>query len=173
MRDDLSHGERRPPRPDVRERVAGVAAAGVLLALLVAGTLVTASCRPHSWGHDDPAEVRAHAEWVTKRLLDRVDATAEQREKVRPVVDQLVADLVKARFEHQTARTALLVELTGPSIDREALEALRAQRFQAIDALSRRIVDGVADVADELTQEQRQELVELSDRFHRRRRWHR
>jgi Spy/CpxP family protein refolding chaperone len=173
MRNDPSQEERNPPMPSVRERAAGFAAAGVLFTLLVAGTLLTVSCRPHGGSRDDPAKMREHAEWVTSRLLDRVDATEEQRANVRTILDPLFADLAQARLEHRAARTALLAELTGPSIDRAALEALRVERIEAMDALSRRIVEGVADVADELTQEQRQELAELSDRFHRRRHWHR
>jgi Spy/CpxP family protein refolding chaperone len=173
MRDDFPP-EAQPPRdPTAREFLAGVAAAALLLALIVAGTLITTSCQAYHRAHHEPGEMREHAESMADRLLSRIDATEEQKAKVQTILSPLVADFVDTRIEHQAARAAVVAELTGSSIDREALEALRLERIKAFDELSRRIVGSVADIAEVLTREQRQELAELSERFHKRRRWHR
>ena len=173
MRYDPSSGAQHPPEPTARQFLAGVAAAGSLLILLVAGVLGATSCRSYHRDHHEPGEMREHAESTADRLLDRLDATEEQRAEVKTILDPLIADLVKARLEHQAARAEVVAELTGTSIDREALEVMRLQRIKAIDELSRHIVGSIADIAEVLTQEQRQELAELSGRFHKRRRWHR
>jgi Spy/CpxP family protein refolding chaperone len=116
--------------------------------------------------------MREHAESMADRLLNRLDATEEQRAQVQTILGPLVADLVDARLEHRAVRAAVVAELTGSSIDREALETLRLERIKAFDELSRRIVGSVADIAEVLTREQRQELAELSERFRKRHRWH-
>jgi Spy/CpxP family protein refolding chaperone len=165
--------ETQPPRePTTGEFLGGAAAAALLLALIVAGALITTSCRSYHRAHHEPGEMREHAESMADRLLNRLDATEEQRAQVQTILGPLVADLVDARLEHRAARAAVVAELTGSSIDREALETLRLERIKAFDELSRRIVGSVADIAEVLTREQRQELAELSERFRKRHRWH-
>jgi Spy/CpxP family protein refolding chaperone len=62
--------------------------------------------------------------------------------------------------------------LAKPNVDRAALEAIRAQEIQAADAMSKRFVQSLADVAEVLTPEQRAQLAEKMKqrREHRHRR---
>jgi Spy/CpxP family protein refolding chaperone len=50
--------------------------------------------------------------------------------------------------------------LAKPNVDRAAIEAIRAQEMQSADAMSKRLVQSLADVADVLTPEQRAQLAE-------------
>jgi Spy/CpxP family protein refolding chaperone len=142
---------------------------GSALALAALVVVAVTSCRPHGFGHD-PQAMREHAAVATERLLRRIDATDEQRARVRTIVDSVIDDLASLRTDHRGLHLAAVAELTKPSIDREALEALRAEHVRAIDEASQRVVEAIADIGDALTQEQRVELAELADRFPHR--WH-
>jgi Spy/CpxP family protein refolding chaperone len=67
---------------------------------------------------------------------------------------------------HGELRERLVAELTGPTIDRDSLEALRSEQLIQIDELSRTLVDALAGISEVLTPEQRLELAELAS--HRR-----
>jgi Spy/CpxP family protein refolding chaperone len=53
--------------------------------------------------------------------------------------------------------------LTAPTVDRPALEALRAAQLAEADAASRRMVQAIADAAEVLTPEQRAKLAQRLD----------
>ncbi len=56
----------------------------------------------------------------------------------------------------------------APSIDRVALEALRAEQMQRADAMSKRVLAAVADAAEVLTPAQRVRFAEhMKKRMHR------
>ena len=64
--------------------------------------------------------------------------------------------------------------LTGSTVDRVALEKLRAERIAEIDKRSRQLVNAMADVAEVLDAGQRKKLEERIEEFRSmRRRWHR
>jgi Spy/CpxP family protein refolding chaperone len=75
------------------------------------------------------------------------------------------------REKHREARRAVMELLAKPNVDRAAIEAIRAQEIQSADAMSRRFVQSLADVAEVLTPEQRAQLAEKmkSRRGHRQR----
>jgi protein CpxP len=50
--------------------------------------------------------------------------------------------------------------MSAPTIDRVAVEALRAKRIAAIDAASKQAVAALVEAAEVLTPEQRTKLVE-------------
>jgi Spy/CpxP family protein refolding chaperone len=54
--------------------------------------------------------------------------------------------------------------LSQPQVDRAALEALRAKQAQAMDQISRRFTQSLADAADVLTPEQRAKLAERMEK---------
>jgi Spy/CpxP family protein refolding chaperone len=55
----------------------------------------------------------------------------------------------------------------APTIDRVALERLRVEQVQNVDALSKRILAAVEDAAEVLTPEQRQKFARhLQGRMH-------
>jgi Spy/CpxP family protein refolding chaperone len=141
-----------------------------LVVFLVGAGLVT-SCRPHGHGHRDPEAMREHAEFAADWALGRVDATEEQKAEVQAILDRTLADVSALRGDHGALHEAAVAELTAPTIDRDALEALRAEQVAELEEASRTIVEGVADIATVLTVEQRLELAELAERFHGRRRW--
>jgi Spy/CpxP family protein refolding chaperone len=123
----------------------------------------------HGFGHgmmQDPEQARAHAAFAVEWAFRAVDATEQQKEDGRIVVEQLVDRLVPLREKHRAHREAVARELVKPQIDRAALEELRTEGLSLADEATRIMVDGVADLAEVLTAEQRAELLELLHRFH-------
>jgi Spy/CpxP family protein refolding chaperone len=61
------------------------------------------------------------------------------------------------RDTHQKARELL----TQPTVDRTAIERLRADNVVALDAASRRVAQALADAFEVLTPEQRRKVGDL------------
>ena len=55
--------------------------------------------------------------------------------------------------------------LEQPTIDRAALEQIRATELQRAETASSRVVQAIADAAEVLTPEQRIELIRLAAQF--------
>jgi periplasmic protein CpxP/Spy len=119
-------------------------------------------------GPIDPARMEEHLERMLKHFYVEIDATEAQRARLEPIVKQAVKDLLPMRERLQQARKQGLGVLTAPSVDRGALERLRADQIQAVDAASQRLTQALADVGDVLTPEQR---AHLAERLARRRGW--
>ena len=60
----------------------------------------------------------------------------------------------------ESARQRGRTLLTQPSIDRGAIEALRAEQLALADAASKRLAQALADAAEVLTPEQRRRIYE-------------
>ena len=60
----------------------------------------------------------------------------------------------------------MVAELAKPQIDRAAIERLRQDGLALADEASKIAIDGVADVGDVLTPEQRKDLIDLGRRLH-------
>jgi periplasmic protein CpxP/Spy len=104
------------------------------------------------------AIVAAHADRMIRHLAIEIDATAEQQDKLRTIVRAAVKDLLPVRDKMLEARTTARELLTQQSIDRGALEKLRADQIAVHDTASKRLVQAVVDAADALTPEQRRKL---------------
>jgi protein CpxP len=163
-----------PQGPQARPRRwfwAGVLLVGVLVGS-VRGSLFAGSAGSYpSWGcrwrgtHSIEA-VRERVEFMTDWLLKRVEASAEQRQQVQSIVQKAVTDLAPVTEAHRNNRQAWRAALTQPTVDRQALEALRQADVQLVDTASTRLVGAIAEVAQVLTPEQRATLLERGAPFH-------
>lgn len=95
-----------------------------------------------------------------ERVLDEIDATPEQQAQIWKIVDDARAELTPVGREMRAARGEVLELLTAPTVDRAAAETLRAERFAAMDAASRRMTAALLDAAEVLTPEQRAKIAE-------------
>ncbi len=105
------------------------------------------------------------------RVLEEIDATPEQSEKIKAIIEAAGDDLFPMAEEFRGTREDVAALLGAPTIDRAAAETLRAERIAKADAASKRLVTAVLDVADVLTAEQRAELVDHFKDRGRRGRW--
>ncbi len=168
---DLEQGPRR--------RFFKRAAIATLIGGIAAGIGIKAFAHgPGGWhrggfmaGPLDPAQVDEHLERMLKHLYVEIDATDEQKQKLAPIVKQAAKDLLPLREKMQGARKQAVELLTGDTIDRAAIEALRAEHLQLAEQASRRIAQALADAAEVLTPAQRKELAARVEK-HRRGSWH-
>ena len=114
----------------------------------------------------DPAAAKEHAGMAVEFALRGVNATDEQKQQARRITDRLVDELGPMAQVHRENREAIAKELAKPQIDRAAIEKLRQQELELADRASKLAVTGIADLADVLTAEQRQDLITFAHKFH-------
>ena len=97
---------------------------------------------------------------MVERMLDSVNASAEQRTQIQQIAAAAATDM-KAQHEAGRALRAQVQQLfTQPTLDARAAEALRQQMLAQQDQASKRMMQTVLDVSRVLTLEQRQQLAE-------------
>lgn len=117
-------------------------------------------------GSSDPAKVDERVDRMLKHLSVEINATPEQQQKLAPIVKQAITDLQPLREQMRNTRKQATDLMSAPQIDRAAIEALRAQKMQTADAISRRMSQAMADAAEVLTPEQRKQLAERMQQRH-------
>jgi len=112
----------------------------------------------------DPASAAKHIDKMIEKIAP--DATPQQKAHLAEIAKSAFADLTplhaQLRDAHQRAHELLM----QPVIDRAALEALRAEQIQRVDAASKRVLQAVEDAADILTPEQRARFAEHMQKRH-------
>jgi periplasmic protein CpxP/Spy len=114
----------------------------------------------------DAAAVDEHLDRMLKHLYVEIDATEEQKQRLAPIVKQAAKDLLPLREKASEARKKAAELLTQDSVDRAAIETLRAEQLKLVEQGSRRFTQALADVAEVLTPAQRKELAAHFARRH-------
>lgn len=161
------NGKQEPAKSSRRQFWRGLVS-GTLLGVLLA---TSASVYSHwGWRHrhgaTDPAAVSERASFMTEWVLRKVDASDEQQQQVKAIVEATISDLFPLKDQHRANRDAMRTILSAPTIDRQALENIRQSELQLVETMSSTIVEAVANAAEVLTPEQRTQLAELAARFH-------
>jgi protein CpxP len=97
---------------------------------------------------------------MVDRMLDSVNATAEQRTQIKQITARAAADMKGQRDAGRALREQGAKLFTQPTVDPVAAEALRQQMLQQHDQASRRMLQAMLDVAKVLTPEQRKQLAD-------------
>jgi len=150
----------------------------VVLATLIGGLLVGAGAKIFAhgtpgflggghcgFGQADPETAARRAEFMVRFMLSEINASEAQQAKIADIVKAAMSDLRPLRDKHFEGHKAGAELLSKPSIDRAALESLRAEQMQLAETASRRIAQALADAFDVLTPEQRAALVERMQRM--------
>jgi Spy/CpxP family protein refolding chaperone len=126
--------------------------------------------RPGAFMHGQisPAAVEDRADRMVRHLAIEIDASADQQEKLRTIVKGAVRDLLPLREKAHSARERGRALLIQPTVDRAAIEALRADQMALADQASRRVAQALGDVAEVLTPDQRRKI---DDHIQWRRHW--
>lgn len=118
------------------------------------------------WGQSfDPAAIEDRADRMMRHLSIEVDATPDQQERLRGIVRSAVRDLLPLREKAATSRQRGRELLTQTTVDRGAIESLRAEQMALADQASRRVSQALADAATVLSPEQRRKLADRIDRW--------
>lgn len=97
---------------------------------------------------------------MAERMLDSVNATAEQRTQIRQLVEAARQDMATQREAGRSLREQSAKLFAEPSVDARAAEALRQQMLAQHDVASKRMTQLMLDVSRVLTPEQRKQLAE-------------
>ena len=162
MSDDDNTARTAPRTQRKRWIVTGIAGA---LALVIAGSTWSAvAYSKRGWDSDRFEHL---VEWKTDYMLDRVEASDDQRTKVQAIVTSALAGMEELHDLKREGRQELVAVLTDETIDREALEGLRLRKIETVDRMSQRMLVAIADAAEVLTPAQRRELAEeWTQRWH-------
>jgi periplasmic protein CpxP/Spy len=119
------------------------------------------------WRGGEPLS-EARLDKMLQHLYVEIDATAEQKQRLGPIVKDAAKELAPLREKLRAGRKQALELMTQERVDPAALESLRAEQMRLVDEASRRITRVLADAAEVLTPAQRKDLAARLERHHRR-----
>ena len=122
----------------------------------------------HGFHHGEMSavDIQTHVEKMVEHFAHHVDATTEQQAKLSTVAAAAAADLMPLHQEFFAAHQKVIALLRQPTIDRAAIEALRAEQIARADAASKRLTQALVDAAEILTPEQRAKALDRFDHEH-------
>ena len=142
-----------------------------MIGALLAGSLVVgagdiAFARASGVGYD-PAQFQQHLEKRVDKALSGTDATAEQKAKVREIVQAAFKDMKTFRDQRVENRKAMETAMQAPTIDPAKIEQIRADQMKIADASSKRFTKALTDAGNVLNANQRQAFFKTwSDHQH-------
>ena len=137
-------------------------ATGLLAALAGSVMLTAAEAAPDGRHHGPGPGAMMMGPMLSPRLLDDVNATAEQRSQIRQIFEAARNDLKAQRDAGRSLHEQMRTLFTQPTVDANAAEALRQQQLAQHDAASKRILQAMLDVSRVLTPEQRAKIADLA-----------
>jgi periplasmic protein CpxP/Spy len=130
--------------------------------LLVAAVIVAAAgtfAQP-SWAMPGGHGMHAMHGRGMERMLDAVNASAEQRSQIKAIAERAKTDLRAQHDGGKALREQTVKLFAEPVVDANRAEALRQQMLQAHDQKSRRMMQAMLDISRVLTPEQRKQLAD-------------
>ena len=100
------------------------------------------------------------------KMLVSVDATPDQKARIKDILHHGFASIAPLHEKMAATHRDLHRLLAAPTIDRDALERLRAARIADLDQASKVMVQTFADAAEVLSPEQRAKLTTLMAEHH-------
>ena len=100
------------------------------------------------------------------RMLDAAGASADQRTQITTILHAGFQPMAGLHTDMRQTHARLHTLLLAPTIDRAALEQLRASQIAKIDEASRTLVKAMADAAEVLRPDQRAKLASMAPAAH-------
>jgi periplasmic protein CpxP/Spy len=104
------------------------------------------------------------------QVMEELQVTAEQRQALEAVKEQLVADLEARQAEERSTREQLIAGLLSDAPNKEEAYAILDSKLESAKTFGHRVIDAAVEVNGILTAEQRGKLrdriTELMERQH-------
>jgi protein CpxP len=149
------------PTPKPRRWIAGLAIAASFVAGGLTLPTLAASAQDaamHGGGHGDMhAMMMRHVD----KMLAAIDATPDQKSRFMAILGGAMPTMGAAHERMHDAMKSFHALLLAPTIDRGAMESLRASEIADLDASSKTLVSAIADAAEVLTPAQRAKVAAM------------
>jgi periplasmic protein CpxP/Spy len=143
-------------------------AAGLLAALLGSAAL-SAWAQPMGDANGGPPMHAGMGMMMAGHRLDHllasVNATADQRTRIKAIAEAARSDLKTLQAAGRSAHQQVMTLLAAPTIDAAAIETLRVQISQQHDQASRRITQALIDASNVLSPDQRKQLADRAGKM--------
>ena len=97
---------------------------------------------------------------MLKRMLERVNATPEQRAQIDQIMKSAATELRAQRESGRELREQAMTLFSQPTVDAGAVEALRQKQLAMHDAASKRMMNAMIEISRVLTPDQRKQMAE-------------
>jgi len=94
------------------------------------------------------------------RLLDRVNATPEQRTQIQQILERDRGERQAQRQARQAMQDEAMTLFSQPTVDANAVQALRQKQMAMHDAASKRMTESMIEISRVLSPEQRKQMAE-------------
>ncbi|MEP7007694.1 MAG: periplasmic heavy metal sensor [Sphingomonas bacterium] len=140
---------------------AALVASGAALPVLVASAQGVGMSM-HGMMHGGAGDMHAKAMGHVTQMLDAVGASDDQKTKIGSILHTGFEPMAKLHEDMGATHKSLHQILAAPTVDRAALEQLRAAQIARIDSASRAATGAMADAAEVLRPDQRAKLVAMA-----------
>ncbi len=157
-----SAGAAATSRPLSRWRRSVLMSGALLSGIIVgAGGLALAATAPY--GQARQGHRLERMQHVVLSALDAVGATTAQEAKIHDIIATTFADQGQDGQARRALHQQMIELLRAPTVDRAAVERVRADEVATFDAKSKTMVTALLDAADQLTPEQRGKLADRAE----------
>lgn len=102
-----------------------------------------------------------HRRWMTRALFHRLDTTPGQEKVILATMDRVHAAMLRAHQTLHGQRPSVAKAMRGEHFDGEAVRAATEQAQAAADEVRKAVTEGLSQVHEALTPEQRSRLADL------------
>ena len=133
----------------------------LLIACAILASGVVAGCaRHHPRYAKTPEEFREGFDKATQRVLKKVDATDDQKARIKPIADDLAMALSGFREEHKALRSRFVKALEADKVDPAEVEKIRADALALADKATAKMAEAIVKASDILSPAQRRQLTD-------------
>lgn len=129
-----------------------------VLAVALASTVLVACHHQQYSGHGDPERMGKKLEKHIAKILNKIDATEEQKSKINLLTGQIIDDAKQLRKQGAGEHDSVVAALLSDHPDSESLHRQVDDKSKVLTEFGHRTVDRLIAINSVLTPEQRTEL---------------